>query len=117
MEAEHIKLVTYTALAFTAQKQNEQVQALRKAYDPAFQRWQPHINFCFPFVDRPHFNAVFDILQEKLKHIPPFEIVFRQMDFFAHNGTVFLTPETKDNRLDEIYNIIVTNVPELKEKR
>ena len=49
------KLVHHTALAFTVEKDNEQIQALRKLYDPAFQRWQPHINICFPFVDQPNF--------------------------------------------------------------
>ncbi len=49
------KLVHHTALAFTVEKDNEQIQALRNKYDPAFQRWQPHINICFPFVDQPNF--------------------------------------------------------------
>lgn len=65
MEAE-IKLVNHTALAFTVEADNQQIQALRKLYDPAFERWQPHINFCFPFVDRPFFQATFDTLQARL---------------------------------------------------
>jgi len=99
MEMEPAKLVTYTALAFTVEKDNEQVQALRKVHDPAFERWQPHINFCFPFVDRPFFDKVYDILQDKLKNIAPFDITFGKMDCFANNGTVFLHPGTKNNEL------------------
>lgn len=115
MEAE-IKLVTYTALAFTVEANNEQIQALRKLYDPAYQRWQPHINFCFPFVDRPFFPNAFNILQDRLQTVPPFDITFKKMDCFPH-GTVFLVPETEGNQLSDIYQIITTAIPELKDKK
>ena len=110
------KLVTYTALAFTVENNNEQIQALRKVHDPAFERWQPHINFCFPFVDRPLFPQTFNTLQEKLQKIAPFDIVFGKMDCFPH-GTVFLNPDTKDNELQNIYDIITEAVPQLKADR
>lgn len=112
MEAE-IKLVNHTALAFTVEADNQQIQALRKLYDPAFERWQPHINFCFPFVDRPFFQATFDTLQARLQNFPPFDVTFKTMECFPQ-GTVFLSPETEGNQLQDIYKMIITAVPELK---
>lgn len=104
MEADpaQLKLVTFTALAFTVEQDNEQVQALRQQFDPAFVRWQPHINFSFPFVDTPYFDQVHQLLQNKLGHIAPFDIRFRQMDCFPH-GTVFLNPETDGNQLQAVF--------------
>lgn len=87
----NIKLVNHTALAFTVEIDNQQIQAIREKFDPAFQRWQPHINFCFPFVDIPQFQNTYLVLQERLKNFAPFEISFKAMDCFPH-GTVFLVP-------------------------
>jgi poly(A) polymerase len=99
MEAvDNIKLVHHTALAFTVEHDNEQIQAIRAKHDPAFGRWQPHINFCFPFVDTPAFEQTFNVLQERFNHFPAFDIVFRALDSFPH-GTVFLNPETTGNQL------------------
>lgn len=114
MEAiQNIKLVTYTALAFTVEQDNEQIQAIRQKHDPAFTRWQPHINFCFPFVDTPVFEQTHHILQERFNNFPPFDIIFRQLDCFPH-GTVFLNPETNGNQLQDVYNIITNAIPQLK---
>lgn len=112
----NIKLVNHTALAFTVEVDNQQIQAIREKFDPAFQRWQPHINFCFPFVDTPQFQNTYGILQERLKNFAPFEITFKAMDCFPH-GTVFLVPETKENQLQEIYQIITNAIPALKANR
>ena len=60
------KLVNHTALAFTVQHDNEQIQAIRQKHDPAYERWMPHINFCFPFVDPQYFDLTFNILQQHL---------------------------------------------------
>ena len=87
-----LKLVHHTALAFTVEKENQQVQALRQQYDPAFERWQPHINIKFPFVDVVDFPLVYDALQKELAYIVPFDITFSKMDCFVNNGTVFLVP-------------------------
>jgi hypothetical protein len=101
MEADHFlskKLVNHTALAFTVEADNEQIQALREKYDPAFKRWQPHINFCFPFADPEDFDYVYTTLQERFRNFPAFDVIFRTMDCFPH-GTVFLVPETNGNQL------------------
>ena len=85
------KLVHHTALAFTVEHNNHQIQAIREKHDPAFHRWQPHINFKFPFVDTPEFPIVFEALQKRLIDTPAFDITFRNIDCFPH-GTVFLVP-------------------------
>lgn len=64
MEKNKKTLVTFTALSIIAEKDNEQIQAIRKIHDPAFQRWKPHINICFPFVDPDRFDEVYALLQE-----------------------------------------------------
>lgn len=50
MEPKALKKVFHTALAIIPD-QTEQIQPIREKYDTAYERWPPHINICFPFVD------------------------------------------------------------------
>ena len=50
----HSKLVYHTALCIIPPGNScEQIQKIRKKHDAAFERWMPHINLAFPFVDTP----------------------------------------------------------------
>lgn len=50
------QLVTYTALAIVAEEDIQLIQSIREKHDPAFERWPPHINISFPFVDPTKFD-------------------------------------------------------------
>lgn len=58
------QLVTYTALAIVAQDDIALIQEIREKHDPAFERWPPHINVSFPFVDPSRFDEVEKALAE-----------------------------------------------------
>ena len=51
-------LAIHTALAIVATENIEEVQAIREKHDPAFQRWPPHMNIAFPFVQPDRFGEV-----------------------------------------------------------
>lgn len=63
MEPKALKKVFHTALAIIPD-QIEQIQPIREKYDTAYERWPPHINICFPFVDADQFDEVHKVLQE-----------------------------------------------------
>ena len=69
-------LVTYTALAIVATENIEEVQAIREKYDPAFQRWPPHINIAFPFVPPERFEEVAKELTTAFENFEAFEMTF-----------------------------------------
>ena len=50
------QLVTYTALAIVAQQDIALIQSIREKHDPAYERWPPHINISFPFVEPARFE-------------------------------------------------------------
>ena len=49
------------------------IQALRRAHDPSYERWMPHINMVWPFTKHNH-PACKRALEEQLAHIAPFEV-------------------------------------------
>lgn len=55
MEQKALKKAFHTALAIIPD-QIDQIQPIRQKYDTAYDRWPPHINLSFPFVDTVHFD-------------------------------------------------------------
>ena len=54
-------VATWTALCLVLHKKDnekpyEAVQYIRKSHDKAYDRWMPHINIFFPFVDFEEFH-------------------------------------------------------------
>lgn len=70
------KLVTYSALAIVADEGTGPLQELRVKHDPAYERWPPHINIYFPFVDPDSFDEVYESLRAAFAEFEEFEITF-----------------------------------------
>jgi len=74
----------------------EELQQMRKRYDPSFGRWPPHINIFFPFVSPAKMTGVSKSISEGLEELSAFLITFDESspDFFTHSEgfTVFLRP-------------------------
>jgi poly(A) polymerase len=74
------------------------IQAIRQQRDKAFQRWPPHINVLFPFVEAAHdgqtrFDAgVLTSIQVALADQSPFDISLDRFGCF-HGTVVWLGPD------------------------
>ena len=82
-----LKKATFTALAIIP-KDIQQIQEIRKVHDPAYERWPPHINICFPFVDPAEFDHVFNTLEKEFSTFPAFNIQFNTIDCFNKKTSV-----------------------------
>jgi len=89
------KAVT-SALAFVPDDSSawERIQNIRRTHDKQFERWPPHVNLLYPFVD--HFNApAASALSCVLAEAPRFCITFTKLSYFKHGKscTVWLSPD------------------------
>lgn len=99
----------------------EPIQIIRKVHDKSFNRWMPHINILFPFIDDSNFDKVIPKLEEILSVIPSFDITFDKFDYFDRKGkeqTVWLNPNVVlnndgSNSLQMVYNEMAELFPHL----
>ena len=99
------KKVFHTALCLIPPKEIwPEIQDIRSKYDPAYERWMPHINMAFPFLPPNEFETGAQILKEELKKLSPFSIKFREMKYFDHgkNSTLWLNPEVENDELNKL---------------
>jgi 2'-5' RNA ligase len=85
------------------------IQSIRKLNDKAYQRWMPHINLEFPFIDDVYFDEFHQILQEKLNEFPSFYLQFHNLNYFIHskNCVVYLEPSNESKlKLKELQQFI-----------
>ena len=86
----------------------EYIQSVRKEHDSAYERWMPHINLFFPFVDFDKLDEVYAILNITLSKFPPFMINLKSFDYFKRkkDATTHLVPETSSNELIDLHQVI-----------
>uniref|UniRef100_A0A6B2L6N7 2'-5' RNA ligase family protein n=1 Tax=Arcella intermedia TaxID=1963864 RepID=A0A6B2L6N7_9EUKA len=72
----------------------EQIQDIRKKHDKAYERWLPHINLLYPFVQSSQFEIASDMMLKALRSITPFQLELNQFGYFANGNTytIFLKP-------------------------
>eukprot|EP01084_Bolivina_argentea_P202803 346429_1 len=76
-------------------KWNE-IQNIRKLYDPAYSRWPPHINILFPFINEKYFHQIAAFLSNgiiKKYNIKVFNVYLNGFDTFDK-----VKSQTKNNR-------------------
>lgn len=90
-----------------------QIQSFRKFYDPAYERWMPHINICWPFVEENDFDIAYELLQDEFKDFEPFELSFNTIGHFEHSKIwpLWLKPETFNGELNKIEEKILKILP------
>lgn len=84
------------------------IQSIRSQYDKAYERWMPHINLVFPFVNSNDIDSVTEKLQKVMKDVKPFEISFDRFGSFKKKkeSTVHLIPEDEEGQMQAIYELI-----------
>lgn len=87
---------TQTALAFVLPVHlQSEVNSLRRTHDKSYQKWPPHVNIIYPFVDPEQLDhattKLSDVLNEKATIVGDVNSV----DHFRHrkNATIFLKPD------------------------
>lgn len=97
----------------------EAINNLSNAHSFNYERWMPHINLLFGFVDRLDFGLTYKKLEPLFKSMLPFEVVFDKIDYFEHISTytLVLRPNEKteimlrnlQKQICKILNINQTN--------
>lgn len=91
----------------------DQIQNIRKQYDTAYTRWQPHFNIdCFPFFPQNMHDQLFPIIQSVCAKYKPINISLNKLDVFnvsgKKQGTLFAnvtsTSTSMPNDLQNLYN-------------
>ncbi len=70
------------------------LQELRRAHDPRFDRWPPHVNVLFGFVPESHFERAAPLLAAAAAEVPAFTARLAGVDTFGHreDATIWLDP-------------------------
>ena len=70
------------------------IQAVRKKHDKAYQRWMPHVNLLYPFIndDATNFAEAANTIAQTLADIQPFQLTLKEFKYFEQ-GTMWLNPE------------------------
>eukprot|EP01126_Amoeba_proteus_P004644 TRINITY_DN1153_c0_g1_i17.p1 TRINITY_DN1153_c0_g1~~TRINITY_DN1153_c0_g1_i17.p1 ORF type:complete len:162 (-),score=17.07 TRINITY_DN1153_c0_g1_i17:282-767(-) len=84
------------------------IQALRKQYDKAFERWMPHINLIFPFVPPEEFTRASQVLSTALMNVTPFQITWDRFQSFDHGNksVIWLHPSATETVRNIEYSIV-----------
>lgn len=90
-----------------------QIQKIRQAHDSAYDRWMPHINLAFPFVQPKEFDNVFLLLQKNFQNLQPFNLKFENLGIFKHakKGVLWAKPQTDNDELQEVEKMILESLP------
>ena len=73
-----------------------QIQQIREKEDKAYQRWMPHINLIYPFIEIEKYPDIISKLKTELENFPSFNIILDRFDYFSHSKkskTLFLKPD------------------------
>ncbi|CZR50360.1 uncharacterized protein PAC_00232 [Phialocephala subalpina] len=89
-----------TALAIVAPPQlHSDINSLRKIHDKAYEKWDPHINVLYPFVDPDQLGAAIAELRQRIakQDVRSFDINLPEPDKFVQkrSATVHLKPDSE----------------------
>ena len=107
-----------TALTLVISGQNaDKLNEIRSQHDRAYPRWQPHINFFFPFVPKEEFGDVQDKLRVALKGFGEFDLELTNIGFFKQSKCATLHVKPKDDsKLKQLNDIIRQTLPQVQSK-
>ena len=111
------RLSTLSALCIIPpQKISLELDKIRLEHDKAYQRWMPHINICFPFLEDTGLSLVQKTLANHLDRIGSFEIILEKITHFEPKGrgpaTVVIEPRCEPkNSLEVVYKALQEACP------
>lgn len=98
------------------------IEDIRREHDKAYDRWMPHINFLFPFVQEKKIPDVTGRLISELSKLPPFVLNLNEVGSFSQllNNNVIQTFHLKpkdETTMIELYAAVRRAIPECKPRR
>eukprot|EP00026_Physarum_polycephalum_P017454 Phypoly_transcript_18682.p1 GENE.Phypoly_transcript_18682~~Phypoly_transcript_18682.p1 ORF type:complete len:183 (+),score=20.16 Phypoly_transcript_18682:168-716(+) len=90
------------------------IQAIRSKHDSAFDRWMPHVNLLFPFLDYDSLEGAADKLQKALSEVQPFHVTLNSFCHFDHakNCVVWLDPVSdRQNAVKDLQSKVEATFP------
>lgn len=94
------------------------LQTIRKAHDPGFRRWMPHISLLYPFAPKTAFNKILPELAQVGWERQPFELTLSRFRWFRHGQesyTVWLAPEP-EGAVNELHAALFKALPKYVDK-
>ena len=93
------------------------IEYIRKEHDKAYDRWMPHINLLFPFVQNDKIPDITERLNRELSKFPPFVLNLNEIGFFSQkdSNTYHLKPKDESGMVN-LYNTIRAAIPEFRVK-
>ncbi|KAH3762167.1 RNA ligase/cyclic nucleotide phosphodiesterase [Pelomyxa schiedti] len=92
----------------------DQIQSIRQKWDKAYDRWMPHINMMWPFVQPEAIDMAAERLTACLSTVPPFKLTFSNFNHFEHSKScvMWLQPQTQPpTALVDLANKLVSAFP------
>jgi len=90
------------------------IQAIREKNDSAFERWMPHVNLLFPFLEYDHLEGAADKLAKSLADVQPFHVSLNSIKHFDHakNCVMWLDPVSdRPNAVKELQSKVEETFP------
>ena len=109
-----LDVTTALCLIVNGVSNDNAIQSVRQAYDAAFERWPPHINFFFPFLPVSQFPELEDRIGRAIETFGPFELVLDKPSFFSQGkGKVTFNLQASDeSKLQQLYDVVKKSLPE-----
>ena len=90
------------------------INETRSNYDGAYQRWMPHINFLFPFVESVHLEDMKNKLLKAFHNQKSFKLDLSNLNSFSQKKRVTFHLKPSDQlELQQLYTIIRKTLPEV----
>jgi len=90
------------------------INGTRSEHDNAYQRWMPHINFMFPFVEEIHLETMKQKLEKAFGNQKSFKLDLSNLDCFQQKKrTTFHLKPSSQTELNKLYTIIRKTLPEV----
>lgn len=98
------------------------IEDVRRQHDKAYDRWMPHINFLFPFVQENKIPDFAKRLTDELSKLSPFIVNLSEIGSFSQplNNNVIQTFHLKSNdetKMLELYAAVRRAIPDFKPQR
>lgn len=110
---------TCAALAFLIPDRHcDKIDSIRSQHDKAYDRWMPHINFLFPFVQECKIPDVAARLSKALSQVPSFILELNDIGAFSQkDGNTYHLKPKDESKMVELYNTVRKAIPEFKPQR
>ena len=97
-------MIIRSVLIFPTFDNMNEIQEIRKLYDPVFSKVEPHVTLVFPFHSDLPKQLIYDFVKETCKHFEPFKIHFSEI--IDKGDFIFLVPSEGREKVIELHKAL-----------